>query len=124
MKKEFSLAFCLFILFILCACAPEKGDAGAMGPKGDSGAQGAQGSAGTDAVLPAYSIVNIIDPCGNHPSIVDEVLLILANGQVLVSFSENANGKNTRFSILPPGTYATTDGSGCVFTLNADGTVQ
>lgn len=105
----------LLLLCLLSACG--KGPAGEAGAKGDAGAPGA------DAALSAYSIVNVIDVCGDAPGIIDEVLLVLANGQVLVSFSENANGKNTRFSILSPGTYQTTDGSACVFTLTADGRV-
>lgn len=108
----------LLLLCLLSACGKgPAGERGQVGAKGDAGAPGA------DAALSAYSIVNVIDVCGDAPGIIDEVLLVLANGQVLVSFSENANGKNTRFSILPPGTYQTTDGSACVFTLTADGQV-
>lgn len=88
------------------------------------GPQGAQGIPGINGVISDYQINRIEDPCGDAPGIIDEVLLILANGQVLVSFSENANGKNTRFSILPPGSYQTTDGSGCVFTITSSGDVQ
>lgn len=71
----------------------------------------------------ALDIVEIVDPCGDAPNIIDEVLIKLQNGQVLVSVSDSASGKNTRLSILPPGKYQTTDGSGCVFKLQEDGSI-
>jgi hypothetical protein len=86
-----------------------------MGPAGMNGNDGANGQ---DAVL------EVLDPCGDSPNIIDEILIRLADGRVLCSFSDKANGQNTRLSILPPGSYRTTDGSSCAFTINADGTVQ
>ncbi len=88
------------------------------GPQGEPGQDGEQGIPGQAAVL------EVIDPCGDAPGIYDEVILRLANGQLLASFSENANGKNTRFSILTPGSYVTTDGSNCGFTVTAEGDIQ
>lgn len=85
---------------------------------GTPGADGAAGAPGTDA------IVQIIDPCGDAPGIYDEVILKLSNGTLLASFSDNANGNNTRFSVLTAGNYTTTDGSNCHFTVNANGTIQ
>lgn len=71
------------------------------------------------AALNGYnSIVAVLDPCGDTAGVVDEVLLKLSNGQVLASFSDKANGKNTRFSILSENvTYQTTDGSNCTFKI-------
>lgn len=69
------------------------------------------------------NIVGIIDPCGDSPGRVDEVLLQLSGGRVLASFSDNAAGQNTRFSIIPSGNFMTTDGSNCVFSVN-DGVVS
>jgi hypothetical protein len=74
--------------------------------------------------MSAYAVVAIEDPCGDAPGIYDEVLLKLASGQVLASFSDNSSGKNTRFALLPPGSYVTTDGSSCHFTLNVDGSLS
>lgn len=96
----------------------ERGPAGEVGPVGPSGPSGNDGADGQDAVL------ETIDPCGDAPGIVDEILIRLSNGRVLCSFSDQANGKNTRLSILPAGSYVTTDGSNCAFTVNADGTIQ
>ncbi len=95
----------------------EQGSPGAsvVGPQGETGPQGPAGEA---------AVLEVIDPCGDAPGIYDEVILRLANGQLLTSFSENANGKNTRFSILTPGSYVTTDGSDCSFTVSADGSVN
>jgi hypothetical protein len=76
------------------------------------------------AVLQGYShVTQIIDPCGDAPGKVDEVLLRLSTGETLVSFSDNSSGLNTRFSVLSPGTYGTTDGTGCVFVLHGSGAV-
>lgn len=93
---------------------------GAQGPKGEQGATGAKGDTPT---LPDHYITSIVDPCGDAPGVIDEVLLILSDGQVLVSLSDQSNGKNTRLSILSSGAYVTTDGSSCNFVLHSDGSV-
>ncbi len=76
---------------------------------------------GVSPALPALMPVAILDPCGDAAGIYDEVFLKLANGTVLASFSDNANGLNTRFSKLIAGTYNTTDGSNCTFSIDANG---
>jgi len=87
------------------------------GTNGTNGAQGPQGLPGINADT-TYQILSIIDPCGpQHAQGYDEVILKLGNGQYLASFSDNANGQNTRFGILPNGNYTTTDGTGCHFSL-------
>lgn len=79
---------------------------------------------GANGTSSPVAISELVDPCGDAAGIHDEVLLRLANGQLLASFSDNANGLNTRFSLIGPGSYQTTDGSGCNFTINADGSIQ
>lgn len=86
-----------------------------------SSAQVCNGTNGKDGVN-TFTSVSVIYPCGKHGSY-NEVLLNLGNGVVLASFSDNPSGKNTRFSVLSPGTYETTDGINCIFTLNSDGTI-
>jgi hypothetical protein len=108
----------VLVLLALTACGQKPG------PAGIAGERGADGAPGKDAELPAYTVMSIVDPCEDATGVIDEVLLKLANGQVLVSFSDNSSGKNTRFSLLPPGTYKTTDGSDCVFSLSADGSIN
>lgn len=116
-KKYTLLAACLFLLG--CGRGPA-GPAGKdgesiVGPKGDKGEQGIPGEA---------AVLEVIDPCGDAPGIYDEVILRLANGQLLASFSQNASGLNTRFSILTAGNYVTTDGSNCHFSVSLDGEVN
>jgi hypothetical protein len=101
----------------------DKGDTGEKGDKGDTGAagqDGADGANGQDAPVSLFSTVTVIDPCGDKSGVYDEVLLKLADGSILASFSDDANGKNTRFSLLVPGSYMTTDGSKCYFTVNSN----
>lgn len=69
----------------------------------------------------AYNVVRLVDPCGqsgNH----DEVFFCLNNGDLVASFSANANGDYTRFTILRSGVgYGTTDQTGCVFSATRTG---
>jgi hypothetical protein len=106
----------IILALLLVAC-------GKQGPAGPAGERGEQGIPGLNAVVSAYSIDSVIDPCGDAAGIVDEVLLKLHNGQLLVSFSDNTAGDNTRFAILNAGSYRTTDGSNCNFTVDALGNV-
>jgi hypothetical protein len=75
------------------------------------------------AVLQGYkNIVAIIDPCGTQGNY-NEVFLKLSNDQMLASFSDNASGQNTRFTVLTDGNFVTTDGTHCSFTVSGSGTV-
>lgn len=85
---------------------------------------GVDGADGHDAPPTAFTPVQIIDPCGDAPGIWDEVMLKLQNGTLLASFSDNASGQNTRFSVITAGSYVTTDGSNCHFTVDPDLTVH
>jgi hypothetical protein len=85
---------------------------------------GTNGLDGEKAVPSVYEITEIVDPCGDAPDIYDEIFLKTSNGTLIASFSDAANGNNTRFSILTPGNYVTTDGSNCHLTVNNDGTVS
>jgi len=78
---------------------------------------------GDDAPVVPLSLTEILDPCGPQTTY-DEVLLRLANGTILASFSQNVNGLNTRFVVIPPGTYQTSDGTNCIFTINPDGSLS
>ena len=110
-----ALLFSVVLFLVVSGCGRNHhGLPGAPGAKGD---QGEKGEAGTPAIL------EVIDPCGDAANIVDEVLIRMSNGQVLVSFSDDSSGNNTRLSVLPPGSYTTTDGSACQFTIDSSGHV-
>lgn len=68
------------------------------------------------AVAPSTP-VDYINPC-DGTTIGEEVMLILADGSILSSFSETIAGKNTRLAIVSDGDYTTTDGTSCVFHLS------
>lgn len=87
---------------------------GQPGERGETGLPGIPGQPGLDADL------EIIDPCGDAPGIHDEVLVRLPDGSLLVSMSDQVSGKNTRFVVLGPGDYQTTDGSSCVFSVDQE----
>jgi hypothetical protein len=80
------------------------------------------GAAGSNAQ--ALEVVQEITPCGPSSSPWKEVLLQLAGGNLLGSFSDNASGLNTRFSDFPDGSYVDTDNSGCNFTVSTSGSTR
>lgn len=89
------------------------GSDGATGAKGDKGDKGDTGNPG---VTPSFTPVDYVQPCG--PTVpYKEVLLVLFDGSILGSFSDNASGLNTRFAFIPDGSYIDTDGSNCNFTV-------
>lgn len=96
------------------------GQNGSNGTNGTNGAQGPQGLQGPAGLPSAFSVVDILNPCGTNGSF-DEVFLRLQNGIVLASFSDNSNGNNTRLSLLRTGSYGTTDGYSCSFSIVING---
>jgi hypothetical protein len=76
------------------------------------------------AVLQGYNnIVSLKDPCGAQGNVWNEVFLKLSSGVYIASFSDNASGLNTRFTVLKDGSYVTTDQTNCFFTVSGNGTV-
>jgi len=67
-----------------------------------------------------HNVTKLIDPCGNGAGY-DEIFLRTSTGKIIASFSDSASGLNTRFSeLIAGGPYATTDGTGCTFSVVAD----
>lgn len=81
------------------------------------GTNGVNGTNGAPASQ--YAVLKLIDPCGDAPGIYDEIGLRLVNGTIVFLFADNAAGNNPRLSVIGPGSYVTTDGSNCHFTVNA-----
>lgn len=75
---------------------------------------------GKDAPPTAYTVVQIIDPCGKQTAF-DEVLLKLANGSILAHY---ASGSNQFLTYVTPGSFVTTDGTNCHFTVSSTGNVS
>jgi hypothetical protein len=101
------------------------GSDGSNGLNGNDGANGRDGTNGTNGVdglnaptIP-YTVVAIIDPCGKQ-SAYDEVLLKLENGNILAHYSD---GNKEFLTFVGPGSYRTTDGTSCAFTVFPDMTV-
>lgn len=94
---------------------------GTNGIDGINGTNGTNGLDGLNGVDGNDSIIQIIDPCGNSLSVIDEVLLKLSDGSYLVYFTNNVNGDYGRRAILPPGSYTTTDGQNCHFIITNNG---
>lgn len=97
------------------------GEDGEDGHDGADGHNGADGHDGADAPPTAFTIVGMVDPCGTQ-GLWDEVFLLLANGKVIASLSDNSSGKNTRLWEVRDGVgLATTDNTGCTFSLQTVG---
>lgn len=72
---------------------------------------------GDDAPPTPYTVVGLIDPCGDGPGF-DEVLLQLADGSLMAHY---AGGGNLQFlTVLSPGNFVTTDSQACHFTVAGD----
>lgn len=76
---------------------------------------GGKGADGKDAPDSAYQIIETIDPCGDAPGQYDEVLLRMANRQLLAHYSD---GQKQFLVLIGPGNYKTTDNTNCLFTID------
>lgn len=86
-----------------------------------NGAPGANGEPGAPGSASKFSVVHPIAPCGEASSPWKEVLLCLADGSILATFSSAMDGNQTRLSFIPAGSYIDTDQSGCHFSVANDG---
>lgn len=80
---------------------------------------GTNGADGINAPPTAYSIVELLNPCGASGGF-DEVLLRTHNNQLIAHFS---SGNLQFLTLLTPGSYRTTDAQNCNFTVHANMTV-
>lgn len=109
------------------SCEVEQASNGVIVECGDTSAlilNGSDGADGNDAPPTALTFVDVIDPCGPERSDgLDEVLFLTADGRY-VAYADHSNGKQGRLSILPAGSYITTDGTGCAFTITNEGDIE
>lgn len=124
--------FLFLICFISCGKTPTviisgpsgtdglAGKDGLPGPEGSPGPQGLPGANGASPELGPDTPLFAITPCGPNSSPYKEVLLCLYNGSILGSFSDSFSGQNTRFAILPVGSFNDTDSSGCQFNIELE----
>lgn len=135
------------VAFLLAACGKEviKGIPGPAGQRGANGEGCSVQAVGASPTLPnggalitcgststivangsdgapgAASVMEVIVPCPETATAHSETLLRAGN-VVIASFSSNAQGDNTRLTVLVPGQgYVTTDNRGCSFSINANG---
>lgn len=95
------------------------GATGSQGTSGTNGTNGINGTNGTNAVLPQYTPVIAITPCGASSSSYKEVLLGLQGGYILSEFTGNAsNAATVRNTLVPDGSYYDTDDSQCYFSVS------
>jgi hypothetical protein len=92
-----------------------RGDTGSPGSPGPTGTQGEPGETGPAGVSP---IMEVIDPCLDHPTKTDEILIRLATGVLRVN-----PGSREYLYVLPVGVHTTNDQSGCTFVVHLDGSV-
>lgn len=80
---------------------------------------------GKDGISPpaTYAISAVIDVCGASGGY-DEVLLKLADGSIIASFSQNGSALTTRLTALPNGSYQTTDSQQCNFSIAQSGNTR
>lgn len=89
-----------------------------------NGSDGLNGINGQDAPMSAYCVTEIIDPCGDKPNVDDEVFLLLANGKLVWLQVDNGSALTARLALARDGSWQTTDGSGCNFTLLTSGSMR
>lgn len=99
------------------------GQDGSNGADGQNGSDGSNGHDGVSPTLSPFMPTELVSFCGDVTRTWSEVGFRLANGMIVASFSENENGKNTRWTVIIPGTYRTTDGYSCNFTVTNTGQI-
>ena len=122
-SNKLALKYMLFVWLFTTSLAFLVNCAGKDGKNGADGAPGVNGSPGRDGTSPepsAYDIAEIIDPCGKQAAH-DEVILRLTNGSLLAHYSD---GQKQFFAVIGAGTYQSTDGTRCVFSVDANNVVR
>lgn len=117
----------LSLLLVLAHCsdgshfiegpAGPQGERGLPGIDGVDGKDGLDGKDGQDGQDGLNALVEIIDPCGTETNY-DEVLFRFSDGNLYAVYSDGK--KKIHLVKLVPGTYKTTDGTNCIFTITPE----
>lgn len=86
------------------------------GVDGQNGNDGINGEDGQDLEPGVYDVVEIISLCGPQSGF-SEVILRLANGDLLAHYSQ---GSKQFLTLLSPGSFVSTDGFACSFTVTEE----
>lgn len=81
-----------------------------------NGKDGTNGTDGVNAPPTPYTVTELVDPCGKQTTY-DEVLMRLANNQLIAHY---ASGSLQYLTVIGPGSYITTDGSNCYFSVDSN----
>lgn len=137
MKKILTVLCCLMLI---SACRGRRGYEGPQGPKGDQGGSCSVSQAVNGAIITCQdgtsvvvlngedgqdgvngTLVEVLSPCGNLGPY-HEVLLKLSNGALIALF--DGGPQLDRLVLLTAGSYRTTDGFSCNFTVDANGNIN
>jgi len=94
------------------------GQDGVDGQDGATGAQGPVGPAGPMGPTGPAALQEVVNPCGEQ-GLYEEVLLRFSTGQLMALYYDGANQRSF-LTELSPGSYVTTDGFSCLFTVHGD----
>lgn len=97
----------------------QNGQDGADGQNGGDGSNGQDGSNGSDG---QDALIEVINPCGVQGSH-EELLFRFSDDLVYAIYYDAANSR-AFFSRLPAGSYVTTDGFSCLFSVDANNQVS
>jgi hypothetical protein len=86
-----------------------QGLVGAQGPKGEPGIQGIPGASGQSGITP-------VKLCPSDTSAFPEYGFVIGSNLYAVYYGVIGGGLNSFMALLTPGSYVTTNGSGCSFT--------
>ena len=97
------------------------GEDGTDGQDGADGQQGEKGDNGVDGVNLAQ--VTLLNPCGDAPGLVDEIIIRLPNGTLLATFTDSSNGKDLRLAVISEGDFETRDGDNCSYSIDSNNNI-
>lgn len=105
------------MIVLLAGCAKKEG---AQASGGSAPAAQPQSITGTATCPPEFQSAQFIIPCKTTVSGMPQILA--KNGANV--FAVTKMGSNVSYTLLAPGSYVSTDGRSCNFTVNSDGSIS